>query len=197
MINRETFFTKVRSKPFNGRLTQEQVDGLNAILNTWEANPANTDLRYLAYMLATVYHETAFTMQPIGEYGNDSYFFKMYDPKGDRPRVAQTLGNTESGDGVKFHGRGYVQLTGRRNYQLMSTVVGFDLIANPELALNPIVASKIMTFGMLNGVFTGKKLSDYFNASITDWVNARRIINGTDKASSIANYAQAFYNALQ
>ena len=196
MINREAFFTKVRVNPFNGKLTQQQVDGMSAILDVWETRHSGADIRHLAYMLATVYHETAFTMQPISEYGSNDYFFKMYDKNGDRPKVAQTLGNTEPGDGVKYHGRGYVQLTGRRNYQLMSGPTNTDLVTYPERATLPPVASEILFYGMTNGTFTGKKLGDYFNDTIDDALNARRIINGLDKADTIANYAKAFFNAL-
>ena len=69
MFNRETFFEVVRSDPFGGSLIQDQVDGMNYILDTWEDAPPSDDLRWLAYALATTYHETAATMLPIAEYG--------------------------------------------------------------------------------------------------------------------------------
>lgn len=186
MIDRQRFFDAVRKSPFAGKLSRPQVSGMEAILGEWERRGL-TDLRHLAYMLATAFHETAFKMQPITEYGSKAYF-NRYEGRKD-------LGNTVPGDGYRFRGRGYVQLTGRRNYQLASTKLGVDLVANPERALEPIIAAQIMFVGMAEGWFTGKKLFDYFNAK-TDWVNARRIINGTDKAETIASYARAFHAAL-
>lgn len=196
MINRKFFFDQVRSTLFGGKLSTKQVSGLTAILDEWETPGFHTDDRHLAYMLGTAFHETAFTMQPIKEYGTKDYFFSMYDPKGSRPSVAKVLGNTQSGDGVRFCGRGYVQLTGRRNYTLMSTVTGKDLVGSPDLAMDPATASVIMYYGMYNGTFTGKKLTDYFSSSKEDWTGARRIINGTDRASQIADYAKKFYAAI-
>ena len=63
----------------------------------------------------------------------------------------------------------------------------------PDKAL----AAQVMFAGMSQGWFTGKKLSDYFKDGKADWKNARRIINGTDKADTIAGYGKAFYRALQ
>jgi putative chitinase len=196
MINRTFFFSQVRAQLFGGKVSQSQVNGLGAILDVWEANYAAKDDRWLAYALATSYHETAFTMQPIHELGGPKYFFSKYDKDGDRPKVAAALGNTEKGDGVRFHGRGYVQLTGRTNYRKAGTLVGSNLVDNPDLALDPSVASKILFVGMETGLFTGKKLADYFNTKIEDWINARRIINGVDKAPQIAAYGTKFYGAI-
>lgn len=187
MLDRRVFFDAVRKSPFPGRLSMEQVDGMGAILSEWERRDY-TDLRWLAYMLATAYHETAHRMQPITEYGQRSYF--------DRYEGRKDLGNTVAGDGYKFRGRGYVQLTGRRNYTLASSKLGVDLVGNPDRALEPTLAAAIMFLGMTEGWFTGKELSDYLNATETDFLNARRIINGTDRALQIAGYAEAFYRAL-
>ena len=199
-IDRDFFFKSVRQTMFRAAMEQSQVDGCNAILDSWEKDSSLTDDRWLAYALATAYHETAFTMQPINERGGDDYFFKMYDKDGDRPEVAERLGNTEPGDGVLFHGRGYVQLTGRANYTRMGSLLGIDLTSNAacaDRALEPDIASRIMETGMRDGLFTGKKFADYFNAEITDWVNARRIINGTDRADEIGAYGRSFMDAIR
>jgi len=68
MIDRRTFFSYVRRSPFGGRLTSAQVDEMERILAEWERRRL-TDLRHIAYMLATVFHEAAQTMQPIRERG--------------------------------------------------------------------------------------------------------------------------------
>jgi putative chitinase len=199
-IDRDYFFKTIRLTLFRGAMTQSQVDGCNAILDSWDKDSSLADDRWLAYAFATAYHETAFTMQPINEYGGDAYFFKMYDKDGDRPEVAARLGNTEPGDGILFHGRGYVQLTGRANYTRMGQLLGIDLTSNAscaDRALNPETASSIMEIGMRNGIFTGKKFADYFNAQTTDWINARRIINGLDRAEEIGAYGQSFMDAIR
>lgn len=195
MLNRDRFFAAARPGLFNNRMTQGQVDGCNALLDGWERRE-NADLRQFAYMLATTKWETAHTMQPVKEHGGEGYFFRMYDRDGDRPEVAAALGNIEAGDGARFAGRGYVQLTGRRNYARMSGFVGVDLIAEPDLAMRPDVAAVILFEGMERGTFTGVGLGRYFNATACDWVNARRIINGTDRAEAIADIARAFFVAL-
>lgn len=187
MIDRKVFFDAVRSSPFPGKLTEGQASGMGAILDEWERRRL-TDLRWLGYMLGTSFHETAFKMQPITEYGSRSYFDK-YEGRKD-------LGNTVPGDGYRFRGRGDVMITGRRNYQLASQKLGVDLVAYPERALEPTLSAAIMFLGMAEGWFTGKKLSDYFTPSTSDWTNARRIVNGLDKAATIAGYAKAFHAAL-
>jgi len=187
MIDRKSFYDGARASPFPGSLTEEQVAGMGAILAEWERRKL-PDLRHLAYMLATAYHETAHRMRPITEYGGRSYF--------DRYEGRKDLGNTVKGDGYMYRGRGYVQLTGRRNYALASAKLGVDLVASPDRALEPTLAAAIMFLGMSEGWFTGKELGDYINAAGADYLNARRIINGTDRALMIAGYAEAFHKAL-
>lgn len=197
-MDRSAFYAALRARNsgvFGTSISQGQVAGCEAILD--EAQKRGTPLRQVAYMLATSYHETAFTMQPITEYGKVSYFSK-YEPS---TRIGRDLGNTVAGDGYRFRGRGYVQLTGRRNYRKASEELclhpNSDLITNPELALEPKVAAAIMFYGMTEGWFTGRKLDDYIKGDKCDYVNARRIINGTDKAQKIAGYAEAFAKALR
>lgn len=195
-MNREVFFNEVRGDVFGGAMKQGQVDGLNAILSAWRESGLS-DIRFLAYILATTFHETARTMQPIKEYGGRDYFVRMYDKTGRRPRVARVLGNTEVGDGARFCGRGYVQLTGRANYAKASKKFGVDFVRDPGAVMRPDHAARIMYAGMTEGWFTGKKLSNYFSEAKDDPRNARRIINGMDKASKIAGYHNEFLDALE
>ena len=108
----------------------------------------------------------------------------------------KTLGNTQPGDGVRFKGRGFVQITGRRNYTDWSKRLGVDLIGKPALAARIDHATTILIDGMMLGTFTGKKLPDYVAGSKKDYANARRVVNGTDCAAVIANYARAFEATL-
>jgi hypothetical protein len=195
MIDRATFFASVRTAPFGGSMSRPQVDGCSAILSEWERRKL-TDLRWLAYMLATAFWETARTMQPINEYGGAAYFRRMYDPEGSRPELARKNGNVNPGDGVRYHGRGYVQLTWRDNYSRMGELLKIPLEDEPDLALDPKHAAAIMFEGMIRGMFTGKALALYFNDHGGDWINARRIINGTDKSAEIAAIAKQFHAAL-
>jgi hypothetical protein len=201
MINRRFFFDQCRATLFTGKLSQGQVDGLNFILDVWEQSHAGNDDRWLAYALATAYHETAFTMQPIRERGGKAYFFRMYDPGSpvpSRARLATRMGALP-GDGPLFYGRGYVQLTWRVNYDKMGKAFGIDLTSDAAAAdrvLQPDLAAKIMFKGMQDGAFTGKKLVHYFDGDTEDWKNARRIINGLDCAEAIAVYARKFYSAI-
>ncbi len=194
MIDRKVFFDRVRKSPFGGSMTRSQVGGMSAILDAWDRDYPELDYRWLAYALATAYHETAHTMRPIHERGSRSYFRK-YEPG---TRIGKRLGNTLRGDGYRFRGRGYVQLTGRRNYRVAGRKLGVDLIADPDLALRPDVAAKIMFEGMIEGWFTGRKLEHYIKpGGKADYVGARRIINGNDRARMIAAHARAFARALR
>lgn len=186
-FDRDRFFQSYRQT--FGSLTQSQVSGLNFLLDSFEAQPEWRDRRHISYALATIRHETARTYQPIEERGSASYFSR-YD--GNR-----ALGNTRSGDGARFKGRGYVQITGRRNYTYFSSRLRADLINHPEATLVPLTAFAIMTIGMHEGRFTGRKLSDYINMGAVDFVNARRVINGLDSAQVIAAYAHTFDSILR
>jgi putative chitinase len=198
MQDLKAFFDAVRGTLFGGSLSTGQVAGCQAIIKAFQ-DRGLTDTRWLAYCLATAYHETARTMQPIKEWGGPAYFRRMYDPLSDDPgRAALALRmGAEPGDGVQFYGRGYVQLTWRANYEKLGRLLEIDLVGHPDLALQPGTAAAIMLEGMERGLFTGKKLGDYFGEDgRCDWVNARRIINGTDRAADVAGYAQRFNSAL-
>lgn len=130
----------------------------------------------VAYVLATTKWETAHTMKPVREYGGETYLrAKRYYP---------------------YVGMGYVQLTWLENYKKASQKLGVDFVANPKLLLEPKYAAPILVLGMKEGWFTGKKLSDYISLYKSDFVNARRIVNGTDKAQEIAAIARDYDKAL-
>jgi hypothetical protein len=195
MIDREHFFSTVREGLFHGELSQPQVDGMNIILDAYEAR--QVPKYFQAYPLATAYHETAFSMQPIDEIGGAAYFEKNYGPTGRNPARAKRMGNVHVGAGAKYHGRGFVQCTWHVNYERATKELGVDFLNHPELAKEPQHAADIMILGMTEGWFTGKTLSDYFSATTERPVPARTIINGTDKAATIAGYYKVFKNALQ
>ncbi|WP_186292007.1 hypothetical protein [Ancylobacter moscoviensis] len=181
-MNRTVLFDRVRAKPFGGSLTQTQVNGINAILDA-AGTYGVKDVRHLSYALATAYWETARTMQPIAEYGRGKG--RKYGVKGKYGQVP--------------YGRGYVQLTWDENYERADRELGLNgaLLKNFDLALKPNIAAAIMFRGMAEGWFTSKRLSNYFSGTKDDPTNARRIINGTDKASTIAGYHRDFLAALK
>ena len=185
IMHRKVFFDGLRAAW--GPLKQPQVSGLEDLLGRLEDDAEVTDIRHAAYMLATVKHECADTWAPIIERGAPAYFDK-YEPG---TRLGLQLGNREKGDGIRYKGRGYVQITGRTNYARLGELLGIGdaLVKSPLLALDPGVAYRIMSVGMRRGAFTGRKLSHYVNAQGCDYINARRIINGTDCAEKIAGYA--------
>ncbi len=183
-FNREIYFAVVRDVLFEGALTQQNVDGQNVILGLWETqltgSPMN-DVRWLSYMLATTYHETAYKMWPVTEYGSAEYLQgKEYYP---------------------YVGRGFVQLTWEENYRNASAALGLiddrDLVAHPQVALDSLIAARVMFRGMAEGWFTGRKLGQYFNDATDDAVNARQIINGNDDDTLIAAYHDQFLVALE
>jgi predicted chitinase len=95
----------------------------------------------LAQFLAQTKHESA-NFSRMKEIGGKDYFHKRYDPKVS-PKTAKILGNTKPGDGIKYHGRGYIQITGRDNYRMAGDALGIPLEQKPELAAKPEVAAKI------------------------------------------------------
>jgi predicted chitinase len=176
---------------------------MDFILSVWEnAYEERVSLPQLAYALATTYHETATKMQPIRELGGRAYLTDNYDIGGRNPRRAKLMGNTAAGDGARYCGRGFVQLTWKVNYIKAGKKLAIDLVNQPDLALNPINAAIILFEGMEEGWFTGKTNDGAIDDEIDgnehrQFVYARKIINGTDKAELIARIAGAFLVAIQ
>jgi hypothetical protein len=169
-----------------GVLTGVQATGLDRLLCFIEHDPAVTDLRWAAYMLATVKWETGNTWRPIEEYR-----------RGAGRRYAAEVEVTGS-DGVarrnRYYGRGYVQLTWEANYKSASADLGLgeELWLDPQRALQPEIAYRIMSHGMTTGgaFANGRMLKDYeIGPDRFDYQGARRIVNGTDHAAEIAGIA--------
>jgi predicted chitinase len=176
-VNLKTFFDAIRPL-FGTSLTIAQVDRIEAILDGLQVR--KVPIRHAAYILATAFHESD-RFRAMVEYADG----KAYEGR-------KSLGNTVAGDGPRFKGRGFVQITGRRNYQDWGRRLGVDLIKEPHLASSLQYATRILIDGMLKGTFTGKKLDDF--ASYRDM---RRVVNGTDRADKIADHAVDFEDALR
>lgn len=216
MFDRKQFFAELRKRGsgvFGTRLTQGQVEGLDAMLD--EGVKRRVALRHMAYIPATSYHEVGGTMQPkreslnydvpgllktFGRHRITEAQAKRYGRSGSRPAdqkaIAniiygglwgrENLGNEMPGDGWLFRGGGLSQLTGRANFQK------FGIAKNPDSIMDLETSVRIMFDGMLNGLYTGKRLDDY-----TDYLSMRRTVNRMDKAETIAGYAESFERALR
>lgn len=177
-INRKKFFDGYRKC---WPLSQARVNALEFLLFALETDVEVKDPRWGAYILATTKHETADTFMPIKEYG------------GGHGRV---YGRPDPDTGLIYCGRGFVQLTWKINYKEMGDLLGIDLVNHPNKALIPSVAYDIMSVGMREGKFTGAKLDHYIDDKHTDYVGARRIVNGNDRAQLIAGHAEKFQKIL-
>ncbi len=152
--------------------TEEEVQAQIAAMFKFIGLPLSTQI---AYGLATTQWETAHTFKPVREafWLSESWRKKnlRYYP---------------------YYGRGYVQLTWENNYRMYGGILGLDLIGDPDLAMQPDVALFVLGHGMKTGTFTGRTLEQFVNRKSTDFVNARKVINGLDKADEIAEIAEHY-----
>eukprot|EP00873_Tetraselmis_striata_P020804 jgi/Tetstr1/441068/TSEL_029336.t1 len=182
-LNRKAFYDALRPKL--GALTQANVVGFEHVLD--EAQGRRTPIHDLAYILATAWWESGKTMQPVRE----AYWLSE----------AWRKKNLRY---YPFYGRGLVQITWLENYQKASNLYGVDLVSNPDKAMDPKLSVRILFDGMKDGWFTGKALDDYIDGidetddeDLREYINGRRIVNGTDKDSEIGNLALTLEGALQ
>jgi hypothetical protein len=180
------FFASVRPTVFDGHLSQSQVDGINTLLSECETQSLSAPST--AYVLATAFHETAQTMQPIAEYGKGK---------------GRAYGKPGHNHGQIPYGRGFVQTTWDANYEKTDRELGLGgrMIANYDLLLTDIsLAAKAAVTGMVEGWYTSKKLSDYFNAKTTDsfyqLVFMKQPLTDAQRAA-LASSQQALSAALQ
>lgn len=200
-MNKEAFFGSIRGSLFGGKLTQGVVDTVEAIFSACDKY-CITDYRQRAYIFATAYHESYSSKsnpewKPVREgfastnQGAINAVTALFNKKAISTNYALPKAN-----GKSYYGRGFVQITWDYNYKALGKRLGVDLYGNPDLALERPVAAEILVVGMKEGLFTGKRLSNYFTTDNTDFEGARKIINGTDQAKRIAGYADKFYLAL-
>lgn len=181
MSGTKPFFDQVR-KDF-GSLTTKQVAGINAVLKASEGLPRS----WIAYMLATAWHETNKTMEPVKE-----AYWLSEDWRKKNLRY------------YPWYGRGYVQLTWEENYKAMDKELGLNgvLAKNPDKALEPDIAARVLVNGMTKGKYDGqgRGLAVFIPCDIgtlEQFRQARRTVNIMDKADLIAGYAIKFQEALQ
>jgi len=172
------YFRKNNSKN-KGKLTQEQVDSINAILEVFYIY--DTDVHKLAYILATTKWESAHTILPIEEYKWYNRWYAKINPK----------------TGKRYYGRGFVQLTHYNNYLRFSNLLKLDLVYHPEKVLETKTAAIILVRGMLEGLFTGVSLKKYINNNPTNYFSARKTVNGLDKAENIRIIALEILNIIK
>jgi hypothetical protein len=146
----------------------------------------------IAYVLATSEHEAG-CGKWMKELWGPTPVQRSYEGRTD-------LRNTLPGDGLRFRGRGYVQITGRRNYNQWAHRLGIDIVADPDrVASDPSLAAKILVQGMRDGTFTGKKLLDFIRPGEEPaFFDARAIVNGDKRKNGekIASHARNYLAAL-
>jgi len=203
-INRTIFYNAIRPH-FGGSINNQQFEGMQNLLDVWEKyfTAADDSMADLAYNLATAKHETAHTMQPIKERGRKSYFLKY-----ERGRLAKVLGNTRKGDGYRYRGEGHVQNTGRRNARVSGPLlhkygIYVDFEKHPEKRGDPFYSALLLFEGNKQGLWTGRDLADYIDdvregddEDLREFIRARAVVNGKDKALKIGRSAMRFYKAL-
>jgi putative chitinase len=169
-MDRSYFFDRIRHALFGGRLTSSQVDGLGRILDYRDRHHSAMTDDQLAYVLATIKWETGHRMIPVREAGGERYLkTRKYYP---------------------WVGEGLVQVTWEENARKFGATKPGDLMSWP-------LALQAAFDGMSRGLFTRRKLSDYIADGAVDYIGARRIINGQDRARLIAHFAHAFRDALR
>lgn len=210
-IDLKAFFDSVRGSLFGGSMTPEQVDGQELLLQVCADFGLDPYVEQTAYVLASVYWETGQRMQPVRETfaNSDEQAIARLDrawAKGQLGWVSEPYWRLDS-NGKAWFGRGHIQLTHPGNYRRQQNKLKdlpqrppqapWRVYDDPSNALHPFTGALIAVGGMRDGDFTGKKLKDYITSTKVDYADARRIVNGTDRAREIAGYAKKFEVAIR
>ena len=203
------FFDPIRQHLFGGKLIQDQVDGIKSISAL--CVDIGLCIEQTAYVLASCYHESAHTMQPVRETlsGSDEQAIARLEHawrNGKLPWVEEPYWRKDAA-GKSWFGRGLIQITHEENYDKQQrkladhprreSAVPYQVHDEPDIALHPQTALLIAVLGMADGDFTGHKLADHIRPGMADYTTARRIVNGTDRAGQIAGYARIFERAIR
>jgi putative chitinase len=233
-IDKSAFYGHLRNTLLRSGIRTNHTKAMDALLLDMYGRPTS----WIAYALATAWHETGGNMKPNAENLNYSVqgllntFGRHRISEADARRLGRqpgegplsvarqrkigniiyggewgrtNLGNTEPNDGWDFRGRGMDHCTGRRNYRVTGNDIGLDLIAEPGLLLVLENALKALHTGMVTGRYAvdrsgrhsfARHLPRSGNATRAQFREARRIINGVDKADQIAGHALIFQEAL-
>ena len=193
-------FTELRKAL--GALTKSQVTQIEFIVGEIDADKSISYAQG-AYILATVWHETGGKMLPVSEIGKGRTRAYGQWFKNSKGELYGWCNGKKSAAYMQrdfphlYYGRGFPQLTWYDNYKLASEKLNVDFLNNPDLALEQEHSIRILIAGMKEGWFTGHRLSGHINQSKKNFVNARKIINGTDRALHIAGIAEIFDRALR
>lgn len=203
-MNPELFWNGLRQDVFGGKMTQGVVDTVNIIVDTYYAEYINRgDPDHLAYILATAYHESYHaTLNPEwlpvregfakSNAGAIAAVTKLYKDK----KISRNYAIPQS-NGNSYYGRGFAQITHPDNYKKAGDLIGVNIYDFPDLALDRGVAAKLLVIGSVEGIYTGKSLFDYdLKDGLFDAYNARRVINGLDKAAKIEGDYERVYGAI-
>jgi Chitinase class I len=192
-FDRKTFFDSVRDSLYGGTANAMAEANMNVVLDYWLAHHARRPAAQLAYILATVRHEVGPNMVPVRETFADT------DAKARERLAAKPYARPEGEHGHSYYGRGYVQLTWHKNYAKQQEKLGLPLVANPDLALDTAIATRILFEGMLDGDYNphGHGLGHYVNARKRDFRGARYTVNLQDRADLIAGHARKFLKAIR
>jgi len=200
-MNEYLFYASVRESFFKGHISPGAFDTMQTILKECRDRKVY-DYRYQAYILATAWHE-AFHYTKNPDWNPVREHFAKTNEEAIRKVTAEyNAGRIPDNyakpakNGNSYYGRGWPQLTWERNYKAASRLYGVDFHGNPDLVLQRPYAALLLVGGMVEGWYTSVSLSDFITTQKTDFVNARRVVNGLNKAKEIAVTAKKFYNAM-
>ena len=185
-MDRKIFYDTVRP---HVNLTEQNVFGMERLFDYVEHYQSHLAAQPLAYDIATAWWESGQTMHPVKE--------------------AYWLSEEWRKKNLRYYpwyGRGLVQTTWEENYRKIAIAMGIPeetFLKDPDLLLEFRYALPALFVGMEQGIYTGKKTGDYIDdidesdaEDLKEYKAARKVVNGTDKAETIANLALFFEHGL-